>query len=41
MSEISYTAKVLDKIHYQPGAWTGLKVGVFRVEDDKEEQIGE
>src|SRR5262249_883135 len=36
-----YSVKVIDKIEYRPGAWNGVRVGVFRVESDVEEQIGE
>lgn len=37
----TYTAKVLSKIEYPSGGWEGLKVGVFRIIGEKEEQIGE
>jgi hypothetical protein len=36
-----YEARVLDKVHYQPGAWTGLRVGVYRLTDGQEELVGE
>jgi hypothetical protein len=40
-----YTARVLDKIANPPNngrpTWNSIKVGVFRVEDGKEDQIGE
>ncbi len=36
-----YSVKVIGKIEYRPGTWNGIKVGVFRVEGDTEEQIGE
>ena len=38
---VSYIAKVIDKIENQPGVWNSIRVGVFRVEDDSETQIGE
>ena len=36
-----YSAKVISKIEYRPGSWNGIRVGVFRVEGEAEEQIGE
>lgn len=36
-----YSAKVVGKIEYRPGAWSGLRVGVFRIEGGAEEQVGE
>lgn len=36
-----YTAKILSEIEYSPNAWKGLRVGVFRIENEIEEQIGE
>ena len=36
-----YEARVLDKVHYRPGAWTGLRVGVYRLTDGQEELVGE
>lgn len=36
-----YIAKVLNEIEYSPNGWKGLRVGVFRVENETEEQIGE
>src|SRR5579863_2747108 len=36
-----YSARVIDKIEYRPGTWSGIRVGVFRVEGEAEEQIGE
>lgn len=36
-----YSAKVISKIEYGPGTWNGLRVGVFRIEGETEEQIGE
>ena len=36
-----YSARVLDKVRYQPGAWHGLRVGIFRHDGESEEQIGE
>lgn len=38
---MKYIAKILDEIEYSPNAWKGLKVGIFKVEDKVEEQIGE
>ena len=38
---MKFIAKVLDEIIYSPNAWKGLKVGVFRVENESEEQVGE
>ena len=36
-----YFARVLGKVHYRPGAWHGLRVGVFRRENDIDLQVGE
>lgn len=36
-----YTAEVLEKINNGPGRWNYLRVGVFRGEGDKREQVGE
>ena len=38
---MKFTAKALSNFEYSPGGWRGLKVGVFQVENDIEEQIGE
>jgi len=38
---ISYAAKILDTFEYSPGGWKGLKVGVYLVTSETEEQIGE
>ncbi|HKH90368.1 MAG TPA: hypothetical protein VKA54_01130, partial [Gemmatimonadaceae bacterium] len=38
---ITYVARVLGEIHYRPGAWDGVRVGVFRREGESETQIGE
>jgi len=38
---MKYIAKILSDIEYSPNAWKGLKVGVFKVKDNLEEQIGE
>lgn len=37
----TYFARVLGEIHYRPGAWNGVRVGVFRRSGDDERQIGE
>lgn len=38
----SYFARVLGEVHYQPGAWKGARVGVFRRgAEGGEEQVGE
>jgi hypothetical protein len=41
----TYIAKVMEKISNPPHdgcpTWNSIKVGIFRIEDDKEEQIGE
>lgn len=37
----SYVARVLGEIHYRPGAWHGVRVGVFRRVGDAEMQVGE
>jgi hypothetical protein len=37
----SYTAKVLGEIQNAPGTWHSLRVGVFRMSEGNEEQIGE
>ncbi len=36
-----YRAKIIDEIIYQPHTWRGAKVGVFRVEGEREVQVGE
>src|SRR6185312_16324039 len=36
-----YFARVLEEIHYSPGAWTGRRIGVFRREGVSENQVGE
>lgn len=36
-----YVAKVIGQIENEPGTWHSSKVGVFRVENDVEEQVGE
>lgn len=38
---IGYTAKILDTFEYSPGAWKGLRIGIFLVSPEGEEQIGE
>lgn len=39
---MKFIAKVLSKIEYNPkGSWNGLKVGVFKIGEDLEEQVGE
>jgi hypothetical protein len=38
---ISYEARVLDEIVYKPGAWKGLRIGVFRQADGIEQFVGE
>jgi hypothetical protein len=38
---IGYTTKILATFEYSPGGWKGLKVGIFLVGPDGEEQIGE
>ncbi len=39
---MKFIAKVLSKVIYNPkGSWNGLKIGVFKVENNKEEQVGE
>ncbi|HKH93282.1 MAG TPA: hypothetical protein VKA54_15870 [Gemmatimonadaceae bacterium] len=38
---ITYLARVLGEIHYRPGAWNGVRVGVFLREGQSETQIGE
>src|ERR1051326_7788299 len=35
------SAKVLEEIENRPGTWKSLRVGVFRVEGEAEEQVGE
>lgn len=37
----TYFARVLEEIHYSPGAWTGRRIGVFRREGVSETQVGE
>lgn len=36
-----YNTKVLGEIKYGSSAWKGLKIGVFRIENGKEEKVGE
>lgn len=36
-----YIAKPVAVIEYSPNSWKGLKIGVFRVDGENEEQIGE
>lgn len=36
-----YKAKVLEQSEFSPGGWKGLKVGVYKVDGDREEQIGQ
>ncbi|MEP6849188.1 MAG: hypothetical protein ABI999_10060 [Acidobacteriota bacterium] len=36
-----YIVKKIETIEYSPGAWTGCRLGVFRVVDGNEEKIGE
>ena len=38
---LGYNAKILDTFAYAPGGWKGLRVGIFRVSLEGEEQIGE
>src|ERR1051326_750983 len=38
---LGYIAKVLETIQHSPNTWETLKVGVYRLEDDKEELVGE
>lgn len=36
-----YIAKVLNKIERGPGSWKTSRIGIFRIEKEKEEQVGE
>lgn len=38
---IGYTAKILETFEYSPGGWKGLRVGIFLVSPEGEQQIGE
>ena len=38
---LTYKARIIDEIIYQPHTLHGAKVGVFRVEGEREEQVGE
>lgn len=38
---IGYTAKIIDTFEYSPGGWQGLRVGIYLVSPESEEQIGE
>lgn len=38
---MKYIAKVIDELERRPNEWKGLKVGVFKIENNVEEQIGE
>ena len=40
-STVSYFARVLNEIEYNAGQWRGVRVGVFRQENDREVQVGE
>ena len=37
----TYVARVVGEIHYRPGAWNGVRVGIFRRDGESEVQIGE
>lgn len=39
--DTKYVAKAIESVERGPGVWNGLRVGVFRVQDGKEERIGE
>jgi len=38
---VTYVARVLEEVHDRPGAWHGLRVGVFRRDGESEVQVGE
>ena len=38
---MNYIAKFIDKIGNGKGCWNYIKVGVFKIDEDKEEQVGE
>jgi hypothetical protein len=40
-SLISYCAEVIAKVENRPGTWNSIRVGVFRSEAEKKEQVGE
>lgn len=41
MAGPKYLARAIESVERGPGIWNGLRVGVFRVQDGKEERIGE
>jgi hypothetical protein len=41
MADPKYLARELAQVQRGPGIWNGVKVGIFRVQDGREEQIGE
>lgn len=41
MSVVSYSAEVIGKVENRPGTWNSIRVGVFRSEGEKREQVGE
>ena len=36
----TYLAEEIEKVENRPGSWNSIKVGVFRSEDGKKEQVG-
>ena len=38
---IRYTARAIEEIKTKPGCWSYEKIGVFRVDGEKEEKVGE
>jgi hypothetical protein len=41
MTEPKYLARAIESVERGPGIWNGLRVGVYRVQDGREERIGE
>lgn len=40
-NRVTYFARAIGRIEYKPGAWQGLRVGVFRSDGESEQQVGE
>lgn len=38
---MKYIAKEIGELERRPDSWRGIKVGIFQVENEKEEQVGE
>ena len=38
---ITYQAEIIEKVENRPGTWNSIRVGVFRCEGQKKEQVGQ